>query len=384
MKPAETLLTLGKDEINALSDGIVLLDAKGAITGINRLPPPWLKRVLENRSRIAGWVADAVKGTLSLPAPVALPEGGSLSAASGAAGENASLCLNGRRGYVLVIRLSAHSANPVVDADAVPLMGQEMQEQLRATAELLRCFEPTGEQASMLRQQATQLEVLLQEVSALAELRGRDKVFSEDRFQLAGMVRHLVPQLPRQSGGDAIRYVVDDSLGDHGNIYGSHQWLQQALHTLLLRLAAGCAPRGQVRIELRQLGDFLLMTGTASSHANTAPVFHQLAQSAPRSGLLKEGGLAMDICRRIVDLHGGQLKLNPVSADADQNAGAPTVIESFTLTLPTGLPVADRSRVSCAECRVTYQALQYARDLAEITAQEAGSNGAAQNLRKTA
>jgi len=39
-----------------------------------------------------------------------------------------------------------------------------------------------------------------------------------------------------------------------------------------------------------------------------------------------------------------------------------------TLTLPTGRPEQDRSRLSCAECRITFQSMQYARDLARIMA----------------
>jgi hypothetical protein len=382
MKPIETLLTLGKDEINVLSDGIVLLDAKGTITGINQIPPHWLKRVLENRIRIAEWVADAVKGKLSLPATVELPENGLPSSNTGAAGKNASLCLNGRRGYLLIIRLNARGENPL--ADAVPLMGREILNQLRGTADLLRRFEPAGSESARLKRQAADLEMLLLDVAALAELRERDNVFCDDRFQLAELVRDLLPQLPHQSGGNAICYVVDADNGDMGNLYGSRHWLRQALHTLLLRLVAGCAPRGQVRIELRQIGDFQLMTGSARTSVQNAIPVRQPPRSAQRPEILKQGGLTMDICRRIIDLHGGQMKLDPVSGGAGESPGAPAAIESFTLTLPTGLPVADRSRVSCAQCRITVQAMQYARDLAEITAREADANLAAKNMRKTA
>ncbi len=77
----------------------------------------------------------------------------------------------------------------------------------------------------------------------------------------------------------------------------------------------------------------------------------------------------MEICRRIIELHGGQMKLKAVSGSGDENEAASAALGSFTLTLPTGIPVADRSRVSCAECRITFQAMQYARDLAELMAQ---------------
>ncbi len=239
----ETLLTFGKDELNSLSDGIVLLDVKGGITSVSHIPPPSLKRVLENRRRIADWVADAVKGSLPLPAAVALQEGGAAPRGGEFGGQQAMLCANGRRGFALVIRLDPQADSPSIGTAMEELMGQDMQDQLRTTAELLRRFEPTGEMAATLRKQAVHLESLLRDVAALAELRGRNKLFSEDRFGLAGVVRELVPQLPRQNGEEAIRYVVDDGIGNQGNLYGSRRWLQQAMHTLLLSLAAGGRPQ---------------------------------------------------------------------------------------------------------------------------------------------
>jgi hypothetical protein len=41
-------------------------------------------------------------------------------------------------------------------------------------------------------------------------------------------------------------------------------------------------------------------------------------------------------------------------------------IESFTLTLGTGQPVVEQSRVSCASCPYPLQTLAYAADLASL------------------
>jgi hypothetical protein len=369
----KNLMTLDKAVINSLLDGIVLLDKQGVITDLNHAAHPFLKQCIENQSHIRDWVADASKGNLSLPAEVDLFDAGDDSSGTM---RKITLCLNGLRGFALVIQRQALAEGEIDPggADVVPLIGAHMQAQLRSTAELLHCFVPTGLEAEELRKQARYLEAVLQEIAALAELRGRDEIFSEDRFLLASVVRDLLPRLPRQSGTEAISYVVDDGNSNQGAIYGNRGWLTQALHTLMLRLADGCPPSGQVRVELRQIGDYIVMVG------NFGAKFPSLFQPSPlrafRGSDLKLGGISMEICRRIIELHGGQMRLKIVSGAGDENEAASAALGSFTLTLPTGIPEADRSRVSCAECRITFQAMQYARDLAEMMAQGADTTEA--------
>lgn len=360
------LMTLDKVAINQLSDGIVLLDGKGAITDINRMAPASLKCVIANRGRIAGWVSEAVKGKLPLPADLSLPNAG----AADVAALPATLCANGRRGFAMVIRAAAqlNGDSRGRGRDVMPLIGEALREELRTVADRLRHYNPTGNEAGKLRKQAVRLERQLREIAALAELGGRDMVFSEHRIQLAGVLHDLLPRLPRRTGEAAVHYLIEDSGDDLGSVYGNLVWLQQALCSLLGRLAGGCPPGGQVRIALRQIGDHVVMSARFVTRAEAA--FVPAAEQVVRDGNLLEDGVSMEICRRIIELHGGQLRFEPTPGSTDEEAGP---VDSFTLTLPTGLPVADRSRVSCAECRITHQAMQYARDLAEMMADVAGS-----------
>jgi hypothetical protein len=71
------------------------------------------------------------------------------------------------------------------------------------------------------------------------------------------------------------------------------------------------------------------------------------------------------MCRRIIALHGGQLKLAFFpEGGADDASTAP--MESFTLTLGTGQPINERSRVSCGTCRHVLQGQAYAFDLSQL------------------
>ena len=72
-----------------------------------------------------------------------------------------------------------------------------------------------------------------------------------------------------------------------------------------------------------------------------------------------------DRCRRIIALHGGKLKLALLPMSASDDASNPP-IESFTLTLGTGQPVNERSRVSCGSCRHVLQEQAYAFDLSQL------------------
>jgi hypothetical protein len=52
--------------------------------------------------------------------------------------------------------------------------------------------------------------------------------------------------------------------------------------------------------------------------------------------------------------------------DAVRGGDSSSLIESFTLTLPTGLPLHERSRASCTECRINLQTQAFAADVATL------------------
>jgi hypothetical protein len=239
------------------------------------------------------------------------------------------------------------------------LLGGEVRQELGRFTALLRDLNHSAVQRTVLLRQAAVLDTLLEEVSKLAELDQRDEVFSDERLALAEVVRDILPQLPRLTGDDAIRYALHISSKDMAPVYGHGPWLRQALQTLLARLGRSCPPHGSVIIDLRQIGDFIVLNGRAA--ADTAGMY-----AVPATAIAVPPGeeLRTEICLRIIALHGGQIKLGDYRQDVATDGG--DAIDSITLTFPTGAPIADRSRVSCTECRIADQAMQYARDLATV------------------
>jgi hypothetical protein len=210
----------------------------------------------------------------------------------------------------------------------------------------------------------------LRQVSDLAQLQQRDAVFCSERFQLGTAVRGLIGRLPQRDG--EISYVINDDK-KAAQIYGEQAWFEQAMESLLTRLAEGCPPKGRVRIDLRQTGDFVSIFAFAgSAPANTAAY----CPSCDRQSTLRQpANLQMEICRRIIELHGGQLKIKMLGDGSEGDLSR--AIESFSIALPTSLPTADRSLASCAECRITYQSLQYAEDLAALMGERASQENSA-------
>jgi hypothetical protein len=355
-------LTLSTATMNLMSDGIILLDQKGRPCEVNAAAQPWLRRCVEFTQQWARSVEQVQAGSVKLPLVVDID-----SAGDGPPPANVQLIKNGNQGYALLIR-------PLAIADPLPkkshksgflsLLGGEVRKEISVfTALLHEGLDPIA-QSTNLKRQANRVDALLAEVDALAELDQRDEVFADQRLAIAEIVRELIPALPRVAGNDPIRYALVESGEKLAPVYGNQRWLRKALHTLLARLGRCCPEHGRVAIDLRQIGDFIVLNArTTADSAGWYDVPLTAIAAVP------EDDLRAEICHRIIELHGGQLKLRFIDKESKpEDQDAVDAIESITLSLPTGMPLSDRSRVSCAECRITLQAMQYARDLAEMMA----------------
>ena len=355
-------LTLSAATISLMSDGVILLDQKGRPREVNAAAQPWLRRCVEFTQKWARSIEQAQAGSVQLPLAVDIDPTG-----DGPPPANVHLLKNGNYGYALLIRpmSTVPSKSPrSYKSDFLVLLGGEVREEIaRFSSHLHECRDSIPQSAGLMRQ-ANRLDKLLTEVGDLAELVQRDAVFADERLALADIVRAILPKLPRINGADTIRYVLTDSNGNLAPVYGNQKWLSRALHTLLARLGRDCPEHGRVVIALRQIGDFLVINGQAT--ADSAGWYAAPAVAPP---VCSADSLEAEICHRIIELHGGQIKVRLIDKEAAHEGREATgPIDAVTLTLPTGVPSGDRSRVSCAECRITLQSMQYARDLAEVMA----------------
>ena len=375
-------LALSDSALSRLREGVLRLDVRGHVRSLNTAARPWLRGCIDQAKRLASLAAAAKRGDVLLPVRLNLFDNCPSCPKSPS---DTWLDHDGRDGYVLLI--VPVEVAPVIQAgsakDAMLLLDGEALEEMRRLKTQLLCFAvadatqgnatqgnatpvdatpvgatpcdspPAEAPLSELKQHAAELSAILGEVRDLAYLNQRDLAFTDERFALGTMLADILPELQAQTGTASIRY---EEGSDIGQVYGHRSWLRQAILTLIGRMREGCPPSNYVNIALRQLGDFVVVTGKVNIDRNKQSGVAAMA-SARTSGA--GFGLRMQVCQRIVELHGGSLKIE---------YGAPPMIYSFTMTLATGLPAHERSRASCADCRYTLQALEFGRDLADLIA----------------
>jgi hypothetical protein len=347
-------LSLSDSLLANLHDGVFRLDGRGRVRSINRAAQPWLRACLSQTEHLAALTAAAARGVLKLPVKLELFKDSSKPPAE------VWFDRDGEHNYLLLVITGDCIAKAPDNrcGDFIALLDGNARGEIDRLRSLL---DNLGAPAEAMQQQAGELSALLGDISHLTELYQRDEVFANERFGLAPLLAGLLPELPRQEGAQAVRY--DYQEGENvGQVYGHRSWLRQAVLSLIGRLGEGCPPGHSVRITLRQLGDFVVVTSRVMVDrerlrglVSGSGVPQQINDPLAGPGF----GLRIAICQRIIDLHGGTLKI-----EYDQ----PPHIASFTLSLATGLPINERSRVSCADCRITFQALEYARDLADLMA----------------
>ncbi len=353
-------LSLDRQALAKLTEGVVLLDDQGRPLSATRNSEPWLRHCIEIAPALAGMISAARLGTLSLPAAVDLRAEGE------DAPEEAWLVANAAAGHALLIRPRPRREPETKAGEGrfLTLLGMGVRQEVSRLGAMLRGLGgPLANNAEPILRQASDLDTLLGEIGELAELHQRDEVFFEERLSLQALLREIILDLRRRRPGASVSHALE--CGDTpppGPVYGNAQWLKKALHTLIAGIEQSCPQHSRIHIHLRQLGDFIVLSASASSGSSSPspeenPDEPQVTQPSQ--------ALRQRICRRVIKLHGGQLKLRLLEQN-DAQADAGGAIESFTLTLPTGLPEQDRSRLSCAGCRVNFQAMQYARDLAKV------------------
>ncbi|MCF8169004.1 MAG: hypothetical protein K9J77_10365 [Rhodoferax sp.] len=364
-------LNLDMNILRHMSDGVLVLDRHAKIVAFNQVAEPWAPRCRAMSAGFKRLIDEERQGRLALPLFFDLQTGGSKPAPPRA---DAWLCKNGRNEYAVFI---AAPKSPVAVAPAAPaqtghkhhslaLLGGDVREQLRRLRELLP---PAGSlqrlSSAELDQQCRTVDLLMQQVTDLSQLQEYDEVFAGERLSLTELIENILQSM----APDANRATVElrTSTDNIGPIYGNGTWLGYALKLLIDRLVASAPPRASLELVARQMGDFVILTGrangTRSGHLSTVSAGDGIGNADPGEG--QAANLQLMLCKRIIELHAGQLRLTRVSTDS-RSVQAAADIESFTLTLMTSMPAHERSHASCADCRHVRQEIAYASDMAQL------------------
>ncbi len=370
---ATTRLNFDAPLMDTLSEGVILLDHLAQVTTHNQAALPWVKQIMARSSAIKVLIDLEVRSRVKLPVKL-----GNWQVRTDDDKVTASVWLirNGRRDYAIYIAPSPENtgdreelrANSVAEKSFLLLLGEEARAQLCALQMLLnpqagnsmRDIEAVGSQSQSVL-------TLLQQLSDLTLLMQRDEVFADERLDLPTLINGSFP--PVSPDPDQPRFELTQDGSGLGVVYGHAAWMSYALRVLFDALQDSAPVRSLVAVSLRQLGNFVVLTArvtNATARRKVRPVVatHSGESSAAKSPL-SDDSVRWLMCRRILALQGGQLKLEVLPLGPSQDPANPP-IESFTLTLATGLPLQERSRESCSSCRYTLQAQAYATDLSQL------------------
>ena len=352
--------------LERMFEGVIFLNGKGQITDFNRASRPWLKCCASVVPQLDQLIKQVAKGAIS--APVNVTE--SFPPWTSADPVDVYLYKSDPLGYALVFlpllrQATAPVSNGSGKGNVFTLLGEEIRHEMTILrGQLANATQGHTPDANTVIRQSDRLSRLLVAMDQLSQLSCVDALFQGSRLSLIDLIDEVLIEIPRPKGG----YLVDPELGDipakPGVLYGDAGWLKCALRGLFEGIGEGAPPASQIQLRVRQSGGFVVLKG---DFAKSAPVKRaaRLKSVAPLTTSLRtDADTRLPICRRVVELHGGQLEITQMHNDnADEH---PTGFDAFTVTLPLGNSAQANSQSGCASCRFSEQAEWYARDMASL------------------
>ena len=371
-------LSIDMSLLNALQEGVVLLNRAGQVTDFNRAARPWLTACAKAQAGLAEQIQQQIKHPAPGPVAIELPEPfeplGGPSAASMAPGASVApglhLCRHGPQGYALVIAPGQPLANPAPEPQTglFDLLGEAIRHEFTQWRGALdQALSPAQQAPAMaeLAGQSQRLSRLLVVFDQLSSMRSEQLPNQSERLSLMTLTQAVLASLPQRRADYALMVAPGGPVRLHGMLYGHATLLNTGLRALIESLDQGAHLHGQIELWVRQSGRHVVMNSRYAGHGgdrqrSPGPA----AGHSEATSLRLDADLRLPLARRIVGLHGGQLSTEPLAAapGSPQRQG----IAAFTLVLPTGAVGEPQRRTECADCPTSQQAEAYARDLATL------------------
>ena len=361
-------LNLNTATLQQMTDGVVGLDRYGKVLQANPAGRPWMALCRQRSDVYKRLIDEERSGRLTMPTPVNF------------GATKAWICKNGRNEYAVYVIGSAGTPDatpppPALDSGGyfVKLMGTQVREELnnlRGALEKVTAADQ-AQSASDLGTRSDLVVHLLKEMTQLSELTELDNTFASERISLSELVESLLAEIPVSQTNQVFAYMHTNKYA--APVYGHKEWLAYALRLLIRSVMAGAPKKSQVELVLRQQGDYVVLASRVVGAGHT-PVraLGSAAGKAPdkteNADANVDGRVRWLMCRRIIEIHDGHLKSSYFSAEAGEVLPSTPLLESFTLTLPTGVPARARSRPDCTDCVHVLQEQAYAKDLAKLLA----------------
>ncbi len=357
-------LNFDTNTLERLSEGVVLLDRYGQITDFNRAAKPWLKSCVKVADKISAIVAQAVRDSSKTPFLIDLyPKADAKIRAA-----DVMLCSDGKDGFALLFTPvhPGEQENPGAwqRQGISHLIGDEIRHQLNQLIQQLGAIKDSKSAVEItpLREHAQHLRSLFVAMEELSLIDQAGAMFPGERLSVVALLNQAIASINLRHCDYYIDATAPEPATEVGAVYGSASWVQCAFVALLQSLEQGAPRRSHIALNVRQNGGFLVLTARPSSISDVSGATPVRPEAVKDPVLRLADSIRMPLARRIVELHGGQLRVNAIDGDDPAQSNA---IESFTLQLPTGSPGNQRSN-DCENCIVNQQATAYACDLAAL------------------
>jgi hypothetical protein len=346
-----------------MSEGVILLDRKCQMTDFNKAATPWVKHCLDSAPMLRQLIDSITQGLAFTP--LAIPQLG-----LGLAANNQPdffLCTTESKGYAIFIAQAPLPAPPLAlqaqDTDLFQLLGKETRHELTLFRQMLSQTGTDQNDADKdLHQRSHRLSRLLLAFDQLAQLHQSNSFSAGDRLSLPTLVEEVVQDMQKNKCGYVMDVPTAEKLPVGSALYGDAQWLKCAVQVLLEGINHSAPNYSRVTLRIRQNGSYIMLSSHYCHEMTRSASVSPTRSVGSRRILQVDSDIGVQISRRIVEMHRGQLMTTAMPEDAtDTN---PAGIESFTLILPLSTPAHGELPEICQRCPTTLQAEQFANDLA--------------------
>ena len=210
------------------------------------------------------------------------------------------------------------------------------------------------------------LKQRLERLSDLVNVFGEDVLIGDERILMPELVRSVCEELTPQARAKAVEFVLDGDRGDLPPVYGSRKLIRRAVQECLgnavshAHAPANGNQSAGVRVRFRSSGHHLILN-VANLGVLTEKDLNQHAKSIFRSGPYEADGepssapeilqIGIPLTHRILELHGGRLRIDEADDEVD-----------VMLELPTGAPLKNTHHLDLLQAQI------YAEDLSTLLA----------------
>lgn len=209
------------------------------------------------------------------------------------------------------------------------------------------------------------LKERVERLSDMINVFGEDVLIGDERMLMPEMVRATCGEMAPLAQERAVDFIFEGEKSDLPPVYGSRKLIRRALYECLRnavdhsRAATPTSPRSAVRISFLPSGSHLMLS-IRNMGVLSGAVLNRYAGSIFRSDVRTEARpsatasglrIGLPLTQRIMQLHGGRLKVEDVDDEIE-----------VTLELPTGAPLKNTQHLDMLQAQI------YAEDLSKLLA----------------